>query len=259
MKKFLLIAALVATTLSVQAQTRLSLSTYNGTNLERYDGKVCDVTVNRYMFTGWNTIALPFSLTQQELDEVFGSDCKIERLAGVEDAPNGVVLNFVSCKSEGLEANTPYMLYYTGEPGYRKIVKEAQVTDAQAALTFATEKGEVVTMEGARMHTDGDGLYGVLARDNAEVKFVAVGEEHTSGFYATRCFIRLASGTDRMLIARHLAAGEATSITAVAQAGELVDVYTLSGQKVAQQISASEVANLKPAVYIVKGQKILVK
>ena len=60
MKKLLVIAAMAALSLGAQAQERLILSTYNGTNLAKYDGKVCNVTVNRYTFTGWNTIALPF-------------------------------------------------------------------------------------------------------------------------------------------------------------------------------------------------------
>jgi len=259
MKKLFLIAAMAVASLGMQAQTKLYLSTYNGTDLAKYDGKVCDVTVSRYVFTGWNTIALPFSMSEQELNDVFGSDCLLERLASAEDNAKGVMLNFINCKQEGLQANTPYMLYYTGEAVTKKIVKQAELTDAQAALAFTTQSGEVVTMEGARKHTAGEGLYGVLARDNAEVKFVSVGQENTSGFYATRCFIRLASGTAKELMAQHLGYGEATSINAIASGNELVDVYNLAGAKVATQIPAAQVSSLRPAVYIVKGQKILVK
>ena len=98
-----------------------------------------------------------------------------------------------------------------------------------------------------------------MARDNAEVKFVSVGGENTNGFYATRCYIRLSSGTDKKLTARHLGYGEATSIAAIANKDEMVDVYNLAGTKVASQIRASEVSNLHSGLYIVKGQKILVK
>lgn len=259
MKKLLLIAAMATLTLGSQAQTRLNLSTYNGTNIERFDGKVCNVTVNRYIFTGWNTIALPFSLTEQELNDFFGADCRLERLVSVEDNTNGITLNFLNCKAGGMEANTPYMLYFTGETGNVKIEKETTVANRQAALTFFTESGEELTMEAARTHTDGEGLYGVLARDNSEVKFVAVGDEHTSGFYATRCFIRVASGTSLQLTARHIGNGDATSISAIAAQDELVDVYNMAGAKVASQVRASEVNSLRPSIYIVKGQKVLVK
>ena len=260
MKKLLAIAAMAAFSLGAQAQEKLILSTYNGTNLAKYDGKVCNVTVNRYTFTGWNTVALPFSMSEQELNDVFGSDCRLERLFSAEDNDmNGITLNFIDCKQSGLEANTPYMLYYTGEAGNKKIVKQAEVAQGLATLTFTTQSGEKVTMEGAQTQTDGQGLYGVLARDNSEVRFVSVGEENTTGFYATRCYIRLASGTSKLLTANHLGYGEATSINAIARQDELVDVYNMAGAKVASQIRPADVNRLRPAIYIVKGQKILVK
>lgn len=260
MKKFFLIAAMAALSLGAQAQEKLYLSTYNGTNLSKYDGKLCNVTVNRYVFTGWNTIALPFAMSEQELNDIFGADCQLERLASVEDnTQGGVTLNFVNCKADGLQANTPYMLHYTGEAATKRIVKQAEVSDAQAALTFSTASGEQVTMEGVRQHTDGEGLYGVLARDNSEVRFVSVDGEGTNGFYATRCYVRLASGNAKMLTARHLGYDEATSINAVAQQGELVDVFSLNGAKVASQLSADQVNSLRAGIYVVKGQKILVK
>ena len=257
MKKLFIIAAMAVATLSAQAQERLVLSTYAGTNIAKYDGKVCNVNISRFVYTGWNTIALPFDMSEQELNDVFGSDCRLERLSGAEDNGAGVMLNFTDCKASGMKANTPYMLYYTGESGTKKIQKEAEITDGQSALSFTTESGDVVTMEAVRSHTDGKGFYGVLARDNAEVKFVSVDSENTNGFYATRCYVRLSSGNSKLVSARHL--GEATSINAIARQDELVDVYTVAGAKVATQIHASEVANLRPAIYIVKGQKILVK
>jgi hypothetical protein len=255
MKKFFLIAAMAALSLGAQAQEKLYLSTYNGTNLSKYDGKLCNVTVNRYVFTGWNTIALPFAMSEQELNDIFGADCQLERLASVEDnTQGGVTLNFVNCKADGLQANTPYMLHYTGEAATKRIVKQAEVSDAQAALTFSTASGEQVTMEGVRQHTDGEGLYGVLARDNSEVRFVSVDGEGTNGFYATRCYVSVSTGNNTMLTTNHLGEGEATAINAIARSGERVDVFTVSGVKVADRIDG-----LQPGVYVVKGKKVMVK
>ena len=39
MKKMMVIAAMAALSLGAMAQEKLTLSTYNGTNLTRYDGK----------------------------------------------------------------------------------------------------------------------------------------------------------------------------------------------------------------------------
>ena len=67
MKKFYLIAIMAVATLTASAQQILNISTYSGTNLQKYDGTECKVNVNRYVFTGWNTIAMPFEMTEAEL------------------------------------------------------------------------------------------------------------------------------------------------------------------------------------------------
>jgi len=258
MKKFYLIAALIVATLTANAQQKLYLSTYNGTNLEKYDGKTCDISTNRYIFKGWNTIALPFSISEGELNDIFGNDCRLERLIGVENEGSTIILNFQDCKTDGLQANMPYVLYYTGENGNKKIEKQALVSNESSAVTFKTSRGETVTMAGAQMQTKGIGFYGIPAKDNGEVNFMQI-DESMSGFYATRCYIQLNSSTATSLKARHFAAGEVNSIQSVMSNGETVDVYNLAGKKIATSISAGKVSQLKQGIYVVKGQKILVK
>jgi hypothetical protein len=259
MKKFYLIAALAFTTLAASAQQKLYLSTYNGTNLEQFDGKMCDVSVSRYVFTGWNTIALPFNLDEAEVNTIFGDNCRLEKLVAAEQSGNSLVVSFQDCKEEGMKANTPYILYYSGEPGTKKIAKHATVADGEASISVMVKgSAETVTMSAAKSKLEGTGLYGVLARDNSEAKFVKVGDT-ANIFYATRCYIKLSQDETTQLITRHLAAGETTGIAAVAAKGERVDVYTVGGQKVASDLNASQVNSLKPGIYVVKGQKILVK
>lgn len=259
MKRLCIIAAMAVTTLAAQAQERLTLSTYNGTNIEKFDGKICNVTTNRLVFHGWNTIALPFAMSESEINETFGQDCRLEKLVGAQQMGTSIQLNFQDCKAKGLEANTPYILYYTGETANKKIAKEALISNLQPSLTYEVKgTGETVTMGGVQSHIDGEGLYGILAADNSTAKFVKVATT-TNGFYATRCFVKLSSGNQKTLVSKHLAAGETTAIDAVAQADELVDVFNTAGVKVASKIRAAEVSNLQPNVYIVKGQKVVVK
>ncbi len=258
MKRLYVIAALALVTLTTTAQKKLYLSTYNGTNIEKYDGNTYNVTVNRYVFNGWNTIALPFQLTAEELNATFGDDCRLERLVGVENEGSEIVLNFQDCKADGLQANTPYVLYYTGETSNKKIEKEALIMNQQPIVSFTTSRGETVTMGGVQQQTKGIGFYGIPARNNGEVNFQKV-DESLNGFYATRCFIQLNSTTATKLKARHLAAGEVSSIQSIVGGGEIVDVYTLSGQKVATGINSTNLNQLKQGIYVVKGQKVLVK
>ena len=258
MKKIYMIALMAVVSMTAYAQQNLTLSTYNGTNLTRFDGKECNVSVSRYVFNGWNTVSLPFAMSEDELNEVFGANCKLEKLIGVEESGSALVLNFQDVKKNGLEANVPYLLYYTGENGVKQIKKTAKIENATSALSFTTSHGETVTMAGASTHVLGVGYYGILAVDNAEAQFVQV-DETKSGFYATRCYVQLSSGNSRKIVTQHVGAGELTSIQTVANANESVDVYNLSGVRVARKLRASDVNNLNPGIYVVKGQKIIVK
>ncbi|MBP3213417.1 MAG: hypothetical protein J6M19_01040 [Bacteroidaceae bacterium] len=255
MKKLLLMAAFALSCIGASAQQTLTLSTYKGTDIKKYAGKKMNVTLNRYVFKGWNTISLPISMSEAEVNATFGSDCKLEKLVGVENNGTGVVLNFQNCKAEGIKANTPYILHYAGESGSKKIQAEnAEVQEGESAITFtAAGTGETVTMAAAQMQTEAQGLYGILAKDNAEAAFVNV-DNTTNGFYATRCYVKLSGGNSTLLTTNHLAEGEVTSINAIAKQGEQVEVYNLSGVKVADSVQG-----LQKGIYVVKGKKVMVK
>ncbi len=258
MKKVCLLVALTCMSMQMMAQQKLTLSTYAGTNLERYDGLQYQVTVNRYVFNGWNTLSLPFDMTASELDEAFGSSCRLERLIGVDNDGTNIVLNFQDCKHVGLKANVPYILYFSGESATKKIAKTATISKEPVELTYTTGNGMTVTMAPAQTKTEPAGLYGVLARDNAEAQFVPT-DGVANGFYATRCFIKLSGSNTAPLLSNHLQEGDVTSINAIASTNEKVDVYSLSGARVATGMRAAEVNALQPNIYIVKGHKILVR
>ena len=259
MKKLLLTTAFALGCICMNAQETLTLSTYNGTDLSKYTGKTLNVTANRYVFNGWNTISLPFSLTEAQVNETFGDDCKLERLVGVENDGQNIKLNFQACKSEGIKANIPYILYYTGTTGIKKIKAEnALITDAPATITFTAEgTGETVTMSCAKHHIQASGLYGIWAKDNADAAFANV-DGASNGFYATRCYIQLSNGNSTTLTTNHIT-GDITSISSIVKNGEKVDVYNISGVKVANKINAYEVNRLQKGIYVVKGKKVLVK
>lgn len=259
MKKFYLIAVLSCCMTIAHAERTLNLSTYVGTDLTMYAGQTYNVSVTRYIINGWNTISLPFAVDETTLNEIFGNDCRLEKLVGVENDGAGVKLNFQDCKASGIEPNTPYILYYNGETGNKKIsVKNALITNSESSITFTAEgSGETVKMACAQKKTDAEGLYGVLAKDNGEAKFVNT-DAITSGFFATRCYVKLSSGNLKTLSTNHIG-GDVTSIALIANDAEIVDVYSISGALVASQIPASEVKNLQKGIYVVKGKKIIVK
>ena len=255
MKKLLLMAAFAIGCISASAQKTLTLSTYKGTDLAKYDGQTMNVSVSRYLFTGWNTISLPFSMTEEQVNEVFGSDCKLEKLVGVENDGIDVKLNFQDCKSEGIKPNTPYILYYTGENGSKQFTAEnVVIMNGIASVAFTAEgTGEIVTMAAAQQQTEPQGLYGILAKDNNEASFVNV-DTTTNGFYATRCYVKMSNGNSTQLKTNHIAPGDLTNIKSVAKAGEKVEVFNLSGVKVADSIDG-----LQKGIYVVNGKTVMVK
>lgn len=258
MKKMFCMIALAGLALTAWSQTPLRLSTYSGTSVERYDGQQCDVTADRHLFTGWNTISMPFAMTEQEIDNVLGQGVKLERLVGVTQQGNEIVLNFQDCKAEGIEANKPYILYYPGETGTKRFHVNTQVANKESKVTFTTNCGVEVTMNGAAIKTDGNGLYGILAINNIDANFTSI-TDNKAFFYATRCYISIPGEQQFTLTPNHLGAGEVTSINEIAAASDIIDVYNVLGMRVASNIKAGDVNNLAPGIYVVKGRKILVK
>ena len=118
MKKFFCMIAMAVITLTAWSQKPLNVSTYSGTALERCDGQQRMVTADRYLFTGWNTISLPFAMSEQELDEALGQGVKLERLVGVTQQGAELVLNFQDCKADGIKANQPYIHYWWWREAY---------------------------------------------------------------------------------------------------------------------------------------------
>lgn len=256
MKKLYIILAVAMMALTVNAQARLTLSTYNGTQIAKYDGQQMDVTMTRLLFMGWNTFSVPFDMSEQQLVETLGPNFKLERLVGVSQQGNEITLDFQDCRAMGVQANVPYILYYTGETGNKKFAVKAEIVNREPSLTLHTQTGVKVTMSGATVKTAGTDKYGILAINNSEATFTRV--EGANEFYATRCFITTSAG-NYALRTRHLGANEAASINDIAAATDIVDVYNLLGMRVASKIQAADVNNLAPNIYIVNGRKVLVK
>lgn len=259
MKKLLLLTAFVWGCINANAQNKLTLSTYNGTDLQKYAGKTLQVSISRYLFNGWNTVSLPFDMNETQVNAAFGDDCKLERLAGVENDGQNIKLNFQDCKSDGIKANVPYILYYKGNSGTKNITLEkVTISDTPSPISFTAQgTGESVTMVGTPTKRSAQGVYGILADDNAEAAFVNVNDIET-GFYATRCYIELSNGNSTLLMTNHIDKN-VTSIHSISKPNETIDVYNISGIKVAENISAAEISTLQKGIYIIKGRKVAVK
>ena len=79
-------------------------------------GKSVNVKLRRTIRTGgWNTVCLPFDVSEDEVKTLFGENTRVEYLTSVGASAGSVVLTF--SKATSMEAGKPYLLY-TGDEGY---------------------------------------------------------------------------------------------------------------------------------------------
>lgn len=239
----LVVASCVISFSQANAQKKVYLSSYAGTNVQKYVGQAVDVFISRQMFNGWNTICMPFDMTTDEINSAFGEDCKLETLSDVNVNGSVVVMNFNDVKNEGIIAGRPYLLYYTGET--KTISMNLHGKELVSSLSPISIKG--VMFSGTQTHIEAQGHYGIRAIDNKDAQFVSV-DNTLSGFYATRCFIDYTGSNSSTLITVHNQT--ATAIKSISIESLNGDIYNLNGQKI---------NNMQKGVNIVNGKKVLVK
>jgi hypothetical protein len=252
LKKMAVVAGCFAFSAAMMAQTKaLYLSSIEGTNVLQYDGQTRNVSMSRSVYNGWNTLCVPFSMTTEELNAAFGAGCKLETLSAITKEGDVIDLYFTDVKAEGVKANTPYLLHYTGETKTVKMLANETTIEANDApsLLFVADNA-FLQFNGAAKHIEAneqDAMYGIYVKDNAEAAFTLVTPE-TTGFYATRCFITVDGVKNPTLKAHH---GEMpTGINAIKAVNASDDVYNLSG--IRQN-------SIQKGVNITKGQKVIVK
>lgn len=237
---------------------RVITNTVSPKDLSDYDGKSVDLTIYRYIHQGWNTVCLPVSLTEAELNEVFGSECRLETLVGVETDGTTTKLNFKDVKPDGLKAHTPYILYSTETSGVREIKQNsATIEIGDAELNFTDNAGQSVSFAGASDKQDTEGMYGIIARDNQTAAFVNASQVPV--IYSTRCYIKLNGGELTQQLATNHLPYDITAVESatadLAASNEPVDVYNLMGARVATGVAPSDIARVLPkGIYVVKGK-----
>ena len=72
---------------------------------------ITDVTLNRtFNADRWNPVCLPFAITAEQITEWFGEDSEVAEYIGDEESNGNVTVKFRK-KTDGMNANTPYLLF----------------------------------------------------------------------------------------------------------------------------------------------------
>ena len=174
-----------------------------------------DVVLTRNFNAGWNTVCLPFAVT--DIEEFFGADAKVYEFNDFA----GDAISF--SKVTETAAATPYLVYAPAEKEYSSVtLPNVTLSDAAAGTVTkngVTFQGTYATMAAGKM----TGKYGVTAAG----KIAKAGANASlKGF---RAYFEGVPATARIFID-----GEATGIGSITADGELQmeNVYNLNGQRV---------------------------
>lgn len=210
-----------------------------------------NVTLKRTMVKGeWNTICLPFSVTEDKAKAAFGNDVKIVELDEYATVDHNV-LSFKASKE--IAAATPYLIK-PSTVADEYTFENVDITDKAAG--YSMTKNADVAFKGIYNTVDitsdvvefGDTYYAAFL--GAGNKIYKAGTGKTKGF---RAYFAIPGSVNAPAL-RVVIDGTATSIKNIDS--EVVEsnapVYNLQGQRV-------EGNNLTPGIYVKAGKKFVVK
>jgi hypothetical protein len=190
----------------------------------------------------WNTIFLPFDLTDAETKEAFGSDVEIATYSEAADGEtSNSTVNFTLASSAAITANTPVLLRTsTAGTSYSFDGKTIKAGEAKVAGTNFDFVGTY-----AASTTIAEGDYFLSSNKLYRSK-------GTTTIKGTRAYIKAKEATSEARIEKFFIDGiEATNIEGLTVAGAADGkIYNLNGQ---------EVKAPKKGLYIQNGKKISIK
>lgn len=211
------------------------------------------ITLNRKVFKGWNTFCVPFALTQEQLEEAYGSGAVAKYLSGVTTDPEGATLHFTPETDGGIEANKAYLLYLAADVTEAKTFSGVTLKPAADCTTkVKADNGGEYTFQGILKPT-------TLTTDDTQYFLNSLGtnfvlpSNSTSAMKATRAYITVpVSGSAQGRQYNFDFNGTTTAIDNVTVSGmEDGAWYTISGIRVNRPAAKG--------VYIHNGRKVIVK
>lgn len=205
-----------------------------------------NVAFTRTFKSGWNTLILPFATTAEQL----GAE-EVDQLSSLSTDHNWV--NFETVESGELEANKPYLVKYADAQEVN-LYYGGEVTTAGDLSTTASAtsgNGQVSYVGNYVASMDMNGKYG-LYKDQ-------IVQGGTNALLpSTACYFDFKNVANPAALSVKFGNGETTSISTITApaAAKAAGVYNIQGIKLN---STGSTAGLPAGLYIVNGQKVLVK
>jgi hypothetical protein len=212
-----------------------------------------NITMLRSFKKGWNTVCLPFTITSYDLTGGDYSDYMGTTKVQSFVSSNQNSLTFDAVKDDQLEANIPYLVYFSEDLNYTDESPFYYGGKVEVTNPTPVEHNGFTFVGNYEASKSMDGLYGVASE--GDVQKIMLGTAGST-LPATCAYF-----TTKKLNANGLRicfdGGEVTGINHVngAQAQSAGAVYNLQGIKVSNRGTN----NLPAGLYIMQGKKVIVK
>lgn len=254
MKKIYAIAfaLMMGASATVSAQKTVYLSTTSKMDFTKVTDKATSAYLSRTLYPGYNTICLPFDVTAEDLRSIVGEEVMLEKMAKVE----GKTLTFIDVTNDGIQAGMPYLIFSPKMQSVRFQTTNLNLVTEPKALKIGG-----ATMRGQFDVVKEDGLFGIPAQQDVEIlESVLVRTEGDKTFLPTRCGITYPSCSGVPTIQHVTSLSDATPLSKLMADNTKVTVYTVGGQLVEKNVRINDAkSTLAPGVYVVNGQKMIVK
>ena len=228
-----------ATTLDEAAEAKI---TNDAIKAAAESGKVYDVTLTRTLTANvWNTICLPFDVTEEQIANVLKSAGNVKEYGSEEASKQTIYFKDATTMTAGV----PYLIKPT-EDATELVFKGVTIKNVEDDnRKFGSNYKICGTFGKYTMKTDGTELF---LKTDGKFYIPAAGTATMKGFRAYFYVPKSTAGA-----ALNLSFGEATGIDGVAADAEKnVKVYNVNGQYVGTSLDA-----LPKGLYIVGGKKVL--
>lgn len=212
-------------------------------NIEAWENS--DITLHRTLVADkWNTLCVPFAISEEEIKANFGEGTRVEKL----DAVNGNTVNFADATS--IEAGVPYLIKPTvAGTTYtfngKDVIADAPKTEGNADVTFQGIYSPTDITNGGTVKAAG-------VTEDGKVLFVNA-DSQTKAF---RCFFTLNdNATISPAMLKISIKGVETAINSIVMGNNNAAdnaIYNLQGQRVNGN-------SLTKGIYIKNGKKFAVK
>lgn len=241
-------------------------------NDEEYPGTYAGVNVKvlrTISANNWNTLCLPFDMTEEQCKEVFGDDVELAEFAGRDTLyiKNEMTLNMKFESIKSITKNRPCIIKINNDITEFKV---ENVNIEPIAEEDADNEELVVAVGNDKMigtYKNGTELWYKVKRVEVSYMFISnnlfwFASETTKPMKGFRAYFDLDDPDDFMKESENEIKmvfnvdDEPTSIDGITTIEKVADgVYNVSGQKV----SESSVQGLPKGIYIVNGKKVFVK